>query len=67
MFTLDFFARPATDEHMVFVRRAYEADLALVKKMQFTQTDRLYGEAFLNSNRPRIQGMVAPLVELGLK
>ena len=67
MFTLNFFAKPTTNEHMAFIRHAYETDLGFAKEMQFNQTDRLYGEAFLNSDRPRIRGMVAPLVELGLK
>jgi hypothetical protein len=34
--------------------------------MQFTQTDRVYTDAFLNSESPRIRGMVAVLVKLGL-
>ena len=34
---------------MVFMRHAYKTDLGFGKEMQFTQTDRLYAEAFLNS------------------
>ena len=67
MFTLNFFAKPTSDAQMAYVRRGYEADLNLIKRMQHTQTDELYTEEFLNSDRPRIQGMVAHIIALGLK
>jgi ectoine hydroxylase-related dioxygenase (phytanoyl-CoA dioxygenase family) len=67
MFTLNFFAKPRTDAHVTYVRRGYEADVNLIKRMQHTQTDELYTEEFLNSDRPRIQGMVAHIIALGFK
>jgi hypothetical protein len=35
--------------------------------MQYTQVGRVYDDAFLGSDHPRIRGMVAKLVELGFK
>ena len=67
MFTLNFFARPETDAHMAFVRRGYESDLGFLKRMQHTQTDELYTPEFLNSESPRIQGLVAHIKALGFK
>jgi hypothetical protein len=67
MFTLNFFAKPTSDAHRAYVRRGYEADLNLIKRMQHTQTDELYTKEFLNSDRPRIQGMVAHIIALGFK
>ncbi len=67
MFTLNFFARLLTDSHMAFVRSGYESDLSFIKKMQHTQTNELYTPEFLNSESPRIQGLVAHIKALGFK
>ena len=65
MFTLNFGAKPTTDEHIEYLQRLYQDNLQNIERMQFTQTGRFYEEAFLNSDRPRIRGMTAKLVELG--
>ncbi|MCY4117922.1 MAG: phytanoyl-CoA dioxygenase family protein [Caldilineaceae bacterium] len=67
MFTLNFFAKPLNEAHMDFVRSGYEGDLKFIKEMQHTQTDELYTQEFLNSESPRIQGMVAHIKALGFK
>lgn len=67
MFTLNFFAKPLNETHMAFVRRGYEGDLKFIKEMQHTQTDELYTQEFLDSESPRIQGMVAHIKALGFK
>ena len=65
MFTLNFGAKPTTDEHIEYLQRLYQDNLQNIERMQFTQTGRFYEESFLNSDRPRIRGMTAKLVELG--
>src|SRR5262249_59181735 len=57
MFTLNFAARPAGDEHIAYLRRTYESNLEHIKRMQYTQTGRVYEASFLESERPRIHGM----------
>ena len=67
MFTLNFLASPTTEQHLESVRRYYEMDLELMKEQQFSSRDWIYGEDFLNSNRPRICAMTSKLRELGLR
>lgn len=67
MFTLNFGEMPRTDDDIAYLKRTYESNLGFVKSMQHTQTGRVYEECFLNSNSPRIRGMVSKLIELGFK
>ena len=67
MFTLNFGEKPETDDHIAYLKHTYESNLGFVKSMQHTQTGRVYEEAFLESDSPRIKGMVAKLLELGFK
>ena len=67
MFTLNFGARPTEDEHIAFLQRVYQNNLVFAKDMQATQPSHLYEKSFLYSDRPRIQGMVKPILELGFK
>jgi ectoine hydroxylase-related dioxygenase (phytanoyl-CoA dioxygenase family) len=67
MFTLNFGARPTEDEHVAFLQRVYQNNLVFAKDMQATQPSHLYEKSFLYSDRPRIQGMVKPILELGFK
>ena len=67
MFTLNFLAQPTTEEHMKSVRRWYEMDLELMKEQQFSSKNWIYGEDFLNSDRPRIRAMTSKLREIGLR
>ena len=67
MFTLNFGAKPTTDEPIAHLQRVCQGNLQNIERMQYTQTGRFYEESFLNSDRPPIRGMVAKLVELGFK
>lgn len=67
MFTLNCGAKPTAEEHLEYLQRMHEINRRdFITEMQFTQTNRVYSDAFLNSDSPRIRGMVATLVELGL-
>jgi ectoine hydroxylase-related dioxygenase (phytanoyl-CoA dioxygenase family) len=67
MFTLNFAAKPTTDAHIAYLQRVYQGNLRNIERMQFTQRERVHEESFLNSDRPRIRGMTAKLIELGFK
>jgi ectoine hydroxylase-related dioxygenase (phytanoyl-CoA dioxygenase family) len=67
MFTLNFAAPPTTAEHEAILRQSYAGNLQAVREMQFTQTGRVYDEAFLHSDRPRIRSMTHKLVEYGFQ
>ena len=67
MFTLNFGAQPTSDDHIAFLKRVYKGNLEHVRRMQNTQSGRVYEDAFLHSSRPRVQGMVGKLVELGFR
>jgi hypothetical protein len=49
------------------LQRIYRSNLSHVREAQYTPSDGVYEAAFLHSDRPRIQGMVATLLELGFK
>ena len=67
MFTMNFGAQPSKDENIEFLKRVYQGNLKHVENMQYTQSARVYEDAFLYSDSPRIKGMVGKLVELGFK
>ncbi|MCY3707438.1 MAG: phytanoyl-CoA dioxygenase family protein [Caldilineaceae bacterium] len=67
MFTLNFGAQPSRDKDIEFLKRVYQGNLKHVENMQYTQSARVYEDAFLYSDSPRIKGMVGKLVELGFK
>ncbi len=67
MLTLNVKAKPTTEDHIDYMRSTYQANLDYQKSHQYTQPGRLYDDAFLYSDRPRIKSMVGKLVELGFK
>ncbi|MBM7789632.1 phytanoyl-CoA dioxygenase family protein [Tenggerimyces flavus] len=68
MFTLNVGGKPTSEEQYEYLRQMHETNRSkFIKTMQFTQTDRVYTDSFLQSESPRIRGMVAELVKLGLK
>ncbi len=67
MFTMNFGAQPSKDENIEYLIRVYQSDLKHVENMQYTQSARVYEDAFLYSDSPRIKGIVGKLVELGFK
>ena len=67
MFTMNFGEAPTTEAHLDLLKRQYAGSANARQALQYTQTDRTYEEAFLYSDSPRIQRMVAKLIELGFE
>jgi ectoine hydroxylase-related dioxygenase (phytanoyl-CoA dioxygenase family) len=67
MFTLNFAAKPAGEPDYDFLRRTYEFNIKNQHEMGYTKRDRIYTDAFLQSDSPRIQSMVGELVKLGFR
>jgi hypothetical protein len=67
MFTMNFAVNPTTDEQVALLRKHHEISSRNRPVMQHTVSDRIYDEAFFHSDRPRIQGMMAKLIELGFE
>ena len=64
---LSFGLKPTTDLHFAQVRQSHGANLAGARESGNVADDRLFDDAFINSDSPRIRGMVAHLGELGLE
>ena len=60
-------ANPTTHGHVEYLKRVHEGDLEEIKRFQHTKADRLYDDTFLNTDRPRIRGMLRKIHELGIK
>jgi ectoine hydroxylase-related dioxygenase (phytanoyl-CoA dioxygenase family) len=67
MFTMNFTVNPTTDEQIALLRKHIEIGIKGRKVMQHRAVSGLFDEAFLHSDRPRIQKMVSRLVELGIE
>lgn len=67
MFTLNFGAKPQAEADYENLRSTHAKNLGFIADMQYTQTGRVYTDAFLESGSPRIRSMVAELLEMGLK
>ncbi len=67
MFTLNFGAKPSAETDYDNLRRTYQFNIKSVEDMGFTKRDRIYTDAFLHSDSPRIQSMVGELVKLGFR
>ena len=67
MFTMNFAEAPKTDEHIELLKREYAGSSVARDALQYTKTDRTYEPEFLYSDSPRIQSMVAKLIELGFE
>ena len=57
MFSMSFVTNPTSDEHVAFLRRAYDATRLVLRPHV----------SLVNSGRPRITGMVTRLLELGFE
>jgi ectoine hydroxylase-related dioxygenase (phytanoyl-CoA dioxygenase family) len=66
MFTFNFGAAPRSASDEENLRRTYQRNLEHASGNQYTRRDRVYTDAFLKSDSPRIQRMVAKPVALGL-
>ena len=67
MFTLNFAAKPTTAEHEAILRKTYASNVEFTMTMQSTHTGRVYADAFLHSDRPRVRSMTEKLVEFGFR
>jgi hypothetical protein len=67
MFTLNFAARPTTEEEVALHRRLYEGHLRHQQNNPYGAIDHLYEPGFLVGGGSRRQRIVRPLVELGFR
>ena len=59
---------PSTEAHLEFIRGGHEHTKRIMEGHQYDfRSGRQHEDSFLNSNRPRIKGMVSKLVELGYR
>ena len=63
---LSYGLKPTNDEHFAQIRQVYGANLAGARARGNIHSDRLFDDEFIYNDSPRIRGMVAPFVELGL-
>ncbi len=67
MFTLNFGAKPKADADYDNLRKTYQQNRRHASEMQPAPRDRVYSDAFLSSDSPRIKQMVGPLLEMGMR
>ena len=67
MFTMNFAEAPKTDEQIELLKREYAGSSVARDALQYTKSDRTYEPEFLYSDSPRIQSMVAKLIDLGFE
>ena len=63
---VNFVPEPKNDEHVTMMRRNYEGNMGLIERLQYSRPGRLFSDAFLYSDRPRIRRLASKWVELGL-
>jgi hypothetical protein len=75
MFALRFGAKPSDEAHYAHLRWSYDGNLQKAANANsryagtpgYVPRDRVYSEAFLHNDSPRIRSMVAELNELGFR
>ena len=68
MFTVSYGPDPVTEDQVSLVKMNYAAGVEAAKKLQHTtNAGQYYAGSFLNSDRPRIQRMMATAKRLGFK
>jgi ectoine hydroxylase-related dioxygenase (phytanoyl-CoA dioxygenase family) len=67
MFTLNFAAEPTSPADYDWLRQTYARNVQTAIGTQYTQKDRIYSDAFLNSDSARIRSITAKLLEMGLR
>ncbi len=67
IFTMIFAQEPKTEEQIDLIKRQHAGASVARDALQYTKTDRTYEPEFLYSDSPRIQSMVAKLIELGFE
>ena len=63
---VNFLAEPRTADHQAKLEKFHQDILRMIEHRQYSQPGRVFRDAFLRSDRPRIARLVAPWVELGL-
>ncbi len=66
MFTLNFITKPEDESDLERLRNMYEGNLDLISELGRSNRGRLYTSSFLETESPRIQGMIADVLALGL-
>ena len=66
MFTLNYGEKPVTEDQVKLVKMVYESSLASSLR-RHTQTKQHYTDSLYDSDRPRVQAMMAVPKELGLR
>ena len=67
MFTLNYGAKPVADGDYENLNKTYKMNLQFITEMGQTRRDRMYSDSFLGNDSPRIQSMVAKVLEMGLR
>lgn len=64
---VNFVPEPAKDDHIALLVENYKGVLTHMTNLQYSQPGRVFEDAFLHSDRPRIRRLASKWVELGLK
>ena len=67
MFTLNYFANPTTDQQLSQLGEMHASSLGSMQAISFTKRSTLHEDELINSDRPRIQRMMARNLELGFR
>lgn len=64
---VNFVPEPTDDEHVALLKQNHQIVLSLIQRMQYSQPGRVFEDAFLSHDSPRIRRLAAKWVELGLQ
>jgi ectoine hydroxylase-related dioxygenase (phytanoyl-CoA dioxygenase family) len=67
MFTMNFAAAPTTREAKEHLRQVYEFNINEQRTIMGGDDVRIYDDAFLHSEHPRLQQLAEPLIAMGLR
>lgn len=66
MFSMNYFSNPTTNVQIDLIREVYTGSLGISQVLSSSQRNTLHEDEIINSDRPRIQRMMARNLELGL-
>ena len=67
MLTLNYTAVPKTAEALAFLRQSYASNVTNIRRLGYSGRENSHDDDVLRSDRPRLQRIVAPLLELGFR
>ena len=67
MLTLNYTTVPETEAALAFLRQSYASNVTNIRQLGYSDRENSHDDAVLRSNRPRLQRIVAPLLELGFR